>query len=811
MGDEAAWGRSAVEAFGAARFRLLLSGTPFRTDDTPIPWVTYDAQRRLGARLRLRLHGRAPGRRLPARDLPRLRRRHGVDERRPAPRGRLHRRPARRRGRAAAPHGAGPRRRLGRARPARRRAAARAHPRRRPSRRGRPRGGGRQGARRGARRPPRGGRGGGAGGRDERRAGRERAGSPASPPAPGRGSSPSSWSPRASTCPRLRVGVYATSARTELFFRQVVGRFIRRTPRAARPDEPPLHARRPDAAPARGPGGGGAPPRARARAARRAARRAGRARPLRARRPVPRARRRARTARPRCCQTTQPGEALQLFADPAPSPALAAFTAARRRPPAPSRPAAETAHERRERLRAERGALVAAVARLTGEPHRADPRPRQPRDGRALGHRGVGGAARARQRAAGARGGAPALSARASPLAAPHRARGRHGRQPTPASCPRWEPGTVAVLSTGGGAPHAIPVSTGVRAGPRAVVLALALRRESLARLREDPRCALTILGRRRRRGHRARPGDASSRTRWRCRTTSPRSASTWRRSRTTARTRSRSTPASRWHWTDEEAERRDAEIRAALAALAGLTARECRGGRRLEESIDRKAPTDALHEAVLVLRRWPSRSAPAGCGSSGDGEFVDHTTPRRRPDTAHVELAAAPAPAAARAEQKLVRMADGLDDVKTRLDASSPRRPPQSRPRAARARRARRAVRARWPRPFGSQDLERLADESQAFSKLGTSSSRPRRLTRRRPRLSPLRTDRRRAVDGGVDHIARCGPSVSGCRRRLPRPLEPRRSRLVGRGPRCGALRLDAAAAAPRRSCAATLCGVSS
>jgi hypothetical protein len=30
--------------------------------------------------------------------------------------------------------------------------------------------------------------------------------------------------------PRLRVGVYATSARTELFFRQVVGRFVRRTP-----------------------------------------------------------------------------------------------------------------------------------------------------------------------------------------------------------------------------------------------------------------------------------------------------------------------------------------------------------------------------------------------------------------------------------------------------------------------------------------------------------------------------------------------------------------------------------------------------
>ena len=34
--------------------------------------------------------------------------------------------------------------------------------------------------------------------------------------------------------PRLRVGVYATAARTELFFRQVVGRFVRRTPRPKR-------------------------------------------------------------------------------------------------------------------------------------------------------------------------------------------------------------------------------------------------------------------------------------------------------------------------------------------------------------------------------------------------------------------------------------------------------------------------------------------------------------------------------------------------------------------------------------------------
>src|SRR5829696_7381821 len=75
-------------------------------------------------------------------------------------------------------------------------------------------------------------------------------------------------------------------------------------------------------------------------------------------------------------QTTQPGETLSLFAAEQPaSPALAAFTAAaattRAPAGAPSRPAGETAHERRERLRDERRALVAALARLTGEPFRA--------------------------------------------------------------------------------------------------------------------------------------------------------------------------------------------------------------------------------------------------------------------------------------------------------------------------------------------------------------------------------------------------------------------------------------------------------
>lgn len=58
---------------------------------------------------------------------------------------------------------------------------------------------------------------------------------------------------------------------------------------------------------------------------------------------------------------------------------------------------------------------------------------------------------------------------------------------------PDWPDCTVAVLSTAGAAPHAIPVSTAVRSGPRTIHLALALRRDSLARLRADPRVALTI------------------------------------------------------------------------------------------------------------------------------------------------------------------------------------------------------------------------------------------------------------------------------------------------------------------------------
>ena len=159
--------------------------------------------------------------------------------------------------------------------------------------------------------------------------------------------------------PRLRVGVYATSARTELFFRQVVGRFIRRTPAprsqmshlflpsdpalkrlAAQIEEERNHAL------ALEPEG-------------EAVERGERGEPEEAFRALWSSARRDDDV----LQTTQPGEALQLFAEaaPAPSPALAAFTTTE----------PESAHERRERLRETRRALVAMVARATGEAHSA--------------------------------------------------------------------------------------------------------------------------------------------------------------------------------------------------------------------------------------------------------------------------------------------------------------------------------------------------------------------------------------------------------------------------------------------------------
>src|SRR5262249_30254557 len=41
-GDAKSWGEAIREAFDDAARRLALTGTPFRSDDSPIPFVTYE-------------------------------------------------------------------------------------------------------------------------------------------------------------------------------------------------------------------------------------------------------------------------------------------------------------------------------------------------------------------------------------------------------------------------------------------------------------------------------------------------------------------------------------------------------------------------------------------------------------------------------------------------------------------------------------------------------------------------------------------------------------------------------------------------
>jgi hypothetical protein len=130
---------------------------------------------------------------------------------------------------------------------------------------------------------------------------------------------------------------------------------------------------------------------------------------------------------------------------------------------------------------------------------------------------------------------------------------------------PEWPPGTVAILSTGAGAPHAIPVSTAVRTGPRAIHLALALRRESLARLREDPRCALTVLA----------DGDVAVTALGRAAIVEEPMAVADNVAAVRIdveavqdhnQPRFEIDAGVAWHWTDDDAAARDGEIRAALA-----------------------------------------------------------------------------------------------------------------------------------------------------------------------------------------------------------------------------------------------------
>ena len=59
---------------------------------------------------------------------------------------------------------------------------------------------------------------------------------------------------------------------------------------------------------------------------------------------------------------------------------------------------------------------------------------------------------------------------------------------------PEWPDKTIAVLSTENGEVHAIPITAPLRVGDRQILFRLKRCRESLARLREHPKVALTIF-----------------------------------------------------------------------------------------------------------------------------------------------------------------------------------------------------------------------------------------------------------------------------------------------------------------------------
>jgi flavin reductase (DIM6/NTAB) family NADH-FMN oxidoreductase RutF len=134
---------------------------------------------------------------------------------------------------------------------------------------------------------------------------------------------------------------------------------------------------------------------------------------------------------------------------------------------------------------------------------------------------------------------------------------------------PEWEDGTVAILSTIGEEPHAIPVSTAVRAGPRRVLLALSLRRRSLELLRERAHVALTILA----------GGDVAVTAHCRASVAREPMAASDRVAAIALDVLSLQDHGQprfvidegvRWRWVDDEAQRTDAAIRAELRELGG-------------------------------------------------------------------------------------------------------------------------------------------------------------------------------------------------------------------------------------------------
>jgi hypothetical protein len=134
---------------------------------------------------------------------------------------------------------------------------------------------------------------------------------------------------------------------------------------------------------------------------------------------------------------------------------------------------------------------------------------------------------------------------------------------------PEWPAGTVTFLATGGvGPPHVIPVSAALRAGDARVVLALAPRRESLRRLREEPAVTLTVLAA----GNIALTAEGSATV-----VADPLPGAEnvvgvelrVEEVQEHGNSHFQITGGVQWHWTDKQSDARDAAVRAALSAIA--------------------------------------------------------------------------------------------------------------------------------------------------------------------------------------------------------------------------------------------------
>jgi hypothetical protein len=138
---------------------------------------------------------------------------------------------------------------------------------------------------------------------------------------------------------------------------------------------------------------------------------------------------------------------------------------------------------------------------------------------------------------------------------------------------PDWPRGTVAVLTTAGPEPHAIPVSAAVQVSSRLVLFALARRRESLRRLRADPRVALTVLA----------AGDVAATAHGSARVVADPLAGAENvvaLALTVDSVQDHRQPrfviegGVRWRWTDQQAAAADAQVHAALQHLGATLAR---------------------------------------------------------------------------------------------------------------------------------------------------------------------------------------------------------------------------------------------